>query len=61
MENPLSKPKEAFEKLIAQISIPDSPVGIDPKYTHAIIIDFLQQISTRLDRLEKQIDEATRK
>ena len=56
MDDPLSKPKESFQDLIAQISMSDSPVGIDPKYTHAIIIDFLRQISSRLERIEERLD-----
>ena len=54
-ENPLSKPKEAFADLINQLSLPDSPVGIDAKYTHAVIIDYLGQISERLDKIEQQL------
>ena len=56
IEDPLSKPKDTFDELIAQISIPDSPVGIDAKYTHAVIIDYLKQIATRVDELEQQQD-----
>jgi hypothetical protein len=54
-DNPLEKPKAAFDDLIRQISLPDSPVGIDAKYTHAIIIDFLRQITARLDQIEQQL------
>ena len=57
MTDPLAKPKDAFDELIAQISVPDSPVGIDAKYTHAVIIDFLRQISARLDVLEASMKE----
>ena len=57
MTDPLTKPKDAFNELITQLSSPDSPVGIDAKYTHAVIIDYLQQISKRLDRLEAMIKE----
>ena len=57
MTDPLDKPKDAFDELIAQISVPDSPVGIDAKYTHAVIIDFLRQISARLDVLEASMKE----
>jgi hypothetical protein len=53
MTDPLAKPKQDFDELIAQISSPDSPVGIDAKYTHAVIIDYLRQISARLERIEK--------
>jgi hypothetical protein len=52
MANPLAKPRDEFTELIAQISSPNSPVGIDAQYTHAIIIDFLRQISSRLDAME---------
>ena len=57
MTDPLAKPKQEFDDLIAQLSSPDSPVGIDAKYTHAVIIDYLRQISARLDTLEAAIRE----
>jgi hypothetical protein len=60
MLDPLSKPKESFHDLIAQISAQDSPVGIDAKYTHAVIIDFLRQISKRLESLEMLVREKNR-
>ena len=56
MTDPLAKPKDAFTDLIAQISSPESPVGIDAKYTHAVIIDYLKQISARLDALEASLE-----
>jgi len=55
-EDPLSKPKDAFDSLIAQLSSPDSPVGIDAQYTHAVIVDYLRQISARLERIEQRMD-----
>ena len=57
--DPLKKPKEEFNSLIDQLSSPDSPVGIDAKYTHALIIDYLRQISARLDAIESSIKERT--
>ena len=51
------KAKADYDELINLISMPDSPVGIDAKYTHAIIIDYLQQILTRLDKLEEKINQ----
>lgn len=57
MIDPLAKPKEEFDEIIAQFSSPDSPVGIDAKYTHAVIIDYLKQISARLETLEEIIKE----
>ncbi|MFP6583464.1 MAG: hypothetical protein VCD00_13045 [Candidatus Hydrogenedentota bacterium] len=53
-ENPLYLPKDALENIMEKISLADSPVGIDAKYTHAIIITYLQQISERLDKLESK-------
>ena len=35
------------------ITSPDSPVGIDAKKTHIIIINKLIEIEKRLDKLEK--------
>ena len=35
MTDPLAKPKQDFNELIAQIGSADSPVGIDAKYMHA--------------------------
>ena len=57
MTDPLAKPKSDFEDLIAQISSPDSPVGIDAKYTHALIIDYLRHLSKRLDAIEASLQE----
>ncbi len=54
--DPLSKPKESFDDLIEQISLSDSPVGIDAKYTHALIIDYLRQIAARLDAIEERLN-----
>ena len=53
--DPLSKPKADYGELIARIGSPESPVGIDAVYTHAIIIEYLRQISTRLEKLEALI------
>ena len=53
--DPLSRPRDEYEELIEQISVPDSPVGIDAQYTHAIIIEYLRQIAARLDHLESRL------
>ncbi len=55
--NPLKKPKSDYQETIDVIQSNTSGVGIDPQYTHAIIIEFLKQISSRLDRLEKIVSE----
>lgn len=51
-KQPLEKTKQEYSELIEKISLPNSPVGIDAQYTHAIVIDYLRQISERLDKLE---------
>ena len=50
--DPLNKTKEEYQDVIDKISLPNSPVGIDAQYTHAIVIEYLKQITARLDRLE---------
>ena len=52
---PLTTPKSDFDHIIDRISVPNSPVGIDAQYTHAIIITYLQQISARLEAIEGEI------
>lgn len=55
MNDPMKKPKGEYKALIEHISQSDSPVGIDAQFTHAIIIDYLQQINARLMRLEEAV------
>ena len=54
---PLAIPKSEYQALIQQISLADSPVGIDAQYTHAVIITYLQQIAERLARLEGKLEQ----
>ena len=53
-KSPLEIPKEDYQKTIERIRS-ESAVGIDAQYTHAVIIEYLKQISQRLDVLEKKI------
>lgn len=53
--DPMSKSKSDYDPTIQHISLLDSPVGIDAQFTHAIIIDYLQQISQRLDKIEARL------
>ena len=53
-EDPLARSKEDYQLTIQMIKS-DSSVGIDAQYTHAIIIEYLKQISARLDNLEKKL------
>ena len=53
--DPTKIPKSEYKDLVDLISLPNSPVGIDAQYTHAIVITYLQQIMARLDKIEAQI------
>ena len=53
--DPTQRPKKEYQEIVDLISLPDSPVGIDAQYTHAIIITFLKQISARLDQLDDRL------
>ena len=55
--DPISKTKDDYADIIGHISLPESPVGIDAQFTHAIIIEYLQQISGRLADIESQLKE----
>jgi hypothetical protein len=54
--DPMAQSKADLDSIVQHISLPDSPVGIDAQYTHAIIITYLQQIAGRLERLEERLD-----
>ena len=54
--DPMTLSKDDLASVVDHISLPDSPVGIDAQYTHAIIITYLQQIAARLDQLEKRFN-----
>ena len=45
--------KEEFEKLAKMIHSDSSPVGIDAKKTHILILHKLDEILTRIEKLEK--------
>ncbi len=49
------KSSEEYKEIIDRITSSDSPVGIDAIYTHAVIIEYLQQITKRLERLESMM------
>jgi len=53
--DPLKKTKDEYKEVIDKISLANSPVGIDAQYTHAIVIEYLKQITARLDKLEAQL------
>ena len=46
------KTKSELQPIIDKIASADSPVGMDAVYVHALILDKLQQLDTRLAALE---------
>ena len=58
---PLYVSKRKYKDIVKRISLPNSPVGIDAQYTHAIIITYLRQITKRLEKLEAQLKRKPRK
>lgn len=48
-------PSDVYELIGKEIQSVDSPVGIDAKKTHIIIIHKLDQILSRLDRIEQEL------
>jgi hypothetical protein len=48
--------KSEYEAIASQISSDASPVGIDAKKTHVMIIHLLQQLHSRLQQLEQKVD-----
>ena len=55
LNDPLQKEKSEYSETINKISMVNSAVGIDAQLTHAIIIDYLQQLHKRLDRIEAHL------
>jgi len=53
---PLLIPKDQYDYIVDRIAVPDSPVGIDAQYTHAIVIEYLRRISARLDAIEAELN-----
>ncbi len=47
-------PREEYERIQEMIGDETSPVGIDAKKTHIIIIRKLISLEKRLDRLERE-------
>ena len=56
MNDPMKREKSDYSQTIDKISMVNSSVGIDAQFTHAIIIDYLQQLHARLDRIEKHLN-----
>lgn len=48
-------PRQEYEEIEELIASDASPVGIDAKKTHILILHKLTEIEKRLDRLEKSV------
>ena len=48
------KRKDELTPIIERIASADSPVGMDAVYVHALILDKLEQIEQRLNKLEAE-------
>jgi len=46
------KTKDELRAIVERIANPNSPVGMDAVYVHALILDKLQGIERRLEKLE---------
>ncbi len=54
--NELAANQEMFEAIAKEIHSDKSPVGIDAKKTHVLILEKLIQLEKRLDRIETKLD-----
>jgi hypothetical protein len=52
--DPLLKSKEDYADIIEKIKA-ESSVGIDAQFTHAIIINYLQQLTQRIEKIEEAL------
>lgn len=48
-------PTEAYRRIADEITSADSPVGIDAKRTHVIILHKLEEIERRLSGIESRL------
>lgn len=53
----LKVPQEQYEAIAAEIHSDNSPVGIDAKKTHILILQKLLAMESQLVQLQKDIDE----
>jgi hypothetical protein len=47
-------PPDVYRRIAHEIHSDDSPVGIDAKRTHILILHKLEEIERRLERLERE-------
>mgnify|MGYP006310396495 FL=1 len=52
----LDVPKETYDRIKQAIESDETPVGIDAKKAHVIILHKLIELEKRLDRIEDKLD-----
>ena len=52
----MNVPKDAYDRILKEIESDTSPVGIDAKHTHIVIIHKLLEIEARLTRIEQELN-----
>lgn len=50
---------ETYARLAAEISSDDSPVGIDARKTHVMILHLLEQLHERIEHIERQLEKGS--
>ena len=48
-------PEERYDRIAEEIGSETSPVGIDAKKTHVIILHMLMEMQQRLSRIEEKL------
>lgn len=56
-KNLFDKTRNDYQEILKQIHSDTSPVGIDAKHTHAVILRYLEEILERIEKIEKQLAE----
>lgn len=49
-------PEGDYDSIARALTSPDSPVGIDAKHTHVLILHALDRIERRLAEVERRLD-----
>ena len=57
----LKMEKEAYEAIAQEIHSDSSPVGIDAKKTHILILHKLEQLERRLIKIERKLKKKKKK
>ncbi len=50
-------PQEEYSRILKEIESEDSPVGIDARHTHILILHKLLEMEKRLARIEEKLGE----